>query len=65
MDLVVNGAPFVLTSGETIADLLRALELSGPVAVERNQEVVPRREHPSCRLAPGDRLEIVHFVGGG
>jgi sulfur carrier protein len=37
----------------------------GPVAVERNQEVVPRAEHAATRLDEGDSLEIVHFVGGG
>jgi sulfur carrier protein len=37
----------------------------GPVAVEKNREVVPRAEHPSVLLAPGDVVEIVHFVGGG
>jgi sulfur carrier protein len=37
----------------------------GPVAVERNGDVVPRAEHASTRLERGDVVEIVHFVGGG
>ena len=37
----------------------------GPVAVERNGEVVPRAEHATTALAAGDAVEIVHFVGGG
>jgi sulfur carrier protein len=37
----------------------------GPVAVEKNREVVPRAEHACTRLDDGDVLEIVHFVGGG
>ena len=42
------------------------LELDrGPVAVERNGEVVPRAQHPDTVLEPGDVVEIVHFVGGG
>jgi sulfur carrier protein len=65
MELVVNGEPFQLGSGTTIADLLRALAIEGPVAVERNEAVVPRAEHALCQLHPGDKLEIVHFVGGG
>jgi sulfur carrier protein len=35
------------------------------VAVERNLQVVPAREHANCRLAAGDRIEIVTLVGGG
>jgi sulfur carrier protein len=42
------------------------LGLTGkPVAVERNREVVPRALHESTVLSPGDRLEVVTFVGGG
>ena len=37
----------------------------GPVAVERNLEVVPRKDHATTELRDGDRIEIVHFVGGG
>jgi thiamine biosynthesis protein ThiS len=33
--------------------------------VERNEAVVPRAEHASTTISPGDRLEVVHFVGGG
>jgi sulfur carrier protein len=35
------------------------------VAVERNEEVVPRAQHESAELTEGDRVEVVHFVGGG
>jgi thiamine biosynthesis protein ThiS len=35
------------------------------VAVERNRSIVPKSEWPTTQLAEGDRLEIVHFVGGG
>jgi thiamine biosynthesis protein ThiS len=35
------------------------------VAVELNREIVPRPEWPGTLLKDGDRLEIVHFVGGG
>jgi len=37
----------------------------GPVAVERNRDVVPRTQHTAVLLSNGDQLEIVHFVGGG
>jgi len=46
--------------------LLEELEATGPgVAVERNREVVRRREYADCLLEPGDEVEIVRLVGGG
>ena len=63
--LTVNGEPRRAAPG-SIADLVRALELDpAKVAVERNGEVVPRSTLAEVRLAEGDVLEIVHFVGGG
>jgi sulfur carrier protein len=62
----VNGETRMLVAGATVAHLLSELGLQGkPVAVERNQEVVPRAEHGTTKLADGDRLEVVTFVGGG
>ena len=66
MKLTVNGAPSEVPDGLTVRDLIAHLQLEGgPVAVERNLEVVPRAEHATVRLTEGDVLEIVHFVGGG
>lgn len=65
MKLTVNGEPQEVPEQTTVAGLLLQLGLSGPVAVERNAQVIPRAEHPSVVLAPGDTIEIVHFVGGG
>jgi sulfur carrier protein len=66
MQVVVNGEPQDVTEGITVRELVERLGLTeGPVAVERNREVVPRAEHPTTALSPGDVLEIVHFVGGG
>ncbi len=66
MNLVVNGETVAVPDGLTVRGLIEHLGLTdGPVAVERNLDVVPRAEHPSTPLAEGDRLEIVHFVGGG
>ncbi len=63
MKLKVNGEERELAEGSTVVDLLG--QMSGPVAVERNGEVVPRKQHANTLLAEGDELEIVHFVGGG
>lgn len=66
MEVIVNGKPQQISQAATILDLLAALGLKGrPVAVERNREVVPRARHGETVLAPGDRLELVTFVGGG
>ena len=49
-----------------LQDLIAALDLKGDrVAVELNGTIIPRAEWPTASLAEGDRLEIVHFVGGG
>jgi sulfur carrier protein len=65
MKIQVNGNEREVADGLTVAALIAELGLSGPVAVERNRDVVPRAEHATTTLAEGDRLEIVHFVGGG
>jgi thiazole synthase len=63
--LTLNGAPH-RSAAATIADLVRELDLAPEkVAVERNGEIVPRSTLSDAPLADGDRLEIVHFVGGG
>lgn len=65
-DVIVNGEPHAIEEGSSVADLLRALGLDAQqVAVERNREIVPRAAHAETTLTPGDRLEIVTFVGGG
>jgi thiamine biosynthesis protein ThiS len=65
-DVIVNGEPHRVERGSTVADLLRSLGLeASQVAVERNREIVPRTQHADTSLTPGDRLEIVTFVGGG
>jgi sulfur carrier protein len=66
MQLTVNGETHDVPDGLSVRALVEHLGLGdGPVAVERNREVVPRAEHTSTALAAGDVVEIVHFVGGG
>lgn len=66
MQLMVNGEAQEVPDGITVAGLIERLGLtSGPVAVERNREVVPRADHASAVLQESDVVEIVHFVGGG
>ncbi len=66
MQLTVNGDVQSVPEGLTVLGLLKHLGMTeGPVAVERNRDVVPRAQHSTIELRDGDQLEIVHFVGGG
>lgn len=66
MEVIVNGSSRDVPDDLTVAGLVMHLGLSGgPVAVEINREIVPRAEHASRKVAGGDAIEIVHFVGGG
>lgn len=66
MRVTVNGQEREIPDGITVAALLVLLGVPpGRVAVELNRDVVPRAKHGERRLAPGDRVEVVGFVGGG
>ena len=66
MKLTVNGEAREAQEDASVADLLAQLELGpGPVAVEVNRTLVPRARHAEHRLADGDCIEVVTFVGGG
>lgn len=62
----LNGESQEVPEGLTVATLLERLRLPADrVAVERNLEILPRARWSETRLQPDDRLEVVHFVGGG
>ena len=64
--ITLNGEPRALAGPLTVAGLVRSLALDQrKIAVERNQEIVPRGRYDATALDQGDRLEIVHFIGGG
>ena len=64
--LTVNGETRTAAPGTTVAGLLATMGVDpARVAVERNQDVVPRRTWTEAPLADGDRIEVVAFVGGG
>jgi sulfur carrier protein len=66
MRLTVNGEEKSFADLAHVADLVSALGLDPrKVAVERNLEIVPRSTYAATTLADGDRIEIVHFIGGG
>lgn len=66
MNITVNGQSREVPDGATAAELVELLELTGRrLAMEVNGEIVPRSRHGDHLLAAGDRIEIVHAVGGG
>ena len=66
MKLHINGEEKSFASTLTLAALLEQMGMKPDrVAVELNREIVPRDQWSETTLADGDRLEIVHFVGGG
>lgn len=66
MQIQLNGTPRQLPDAATVAALIDVLGFTGKrLAVERNGEVVPRSQHAATPLNDGDRIEIVHAVGGG
>jgi thiamine biosynthesis protein ThiS len=66
MKLIINGEDRQFDSALTISSLLAELGMKPDrVAVELNRELVPRDHWASTQLSDDDKLEIVHFVGGG
>jgi thiamine biosynthesis protein ThiS len=66
VQITLNGEPFELASPMTVSDLLAQLQIDPRrVAVEHNLTVLKRGTFENTRLAEGDEVEIVNFVGGG
>ena len=66
MRITLNGEPHDVPGPLSLGDLLGRFELDPrKVAIERNLAIVPRSAYGETALADGDRLEIVHFIGGG
>ena len=66
MHILLNGESREVPENTTLTELLGTLEL-GPqrFAVEVNEQLIPRSEHPKHPLAADDRVEIVQAIGGG
>ena len=68
VEVTLNGDRVVLDepSNKTLQELIEQRSLRGDrIAIERNGEIVPRTQWPMTVLCSGDRIEVVHFVGGG
>ncbi|MGI9516249.1 MAG: sulfur carrier protein ThiS [Pirellulaceae bacterium] len=66
LKIQLNGQLRELPRPCSVADLLLSLQTgSAPVAVERNEQVVPKARHADTLLVEGDQVEVVTLVGGG
>lgn len=66
IEIIVNGEARQSPSGARVTDLVKQLELAPErLAIELNLSILPRSKWAETELRSGDRLEIVHFVGGG
>jgi len=66
MHLQINGDEKQFADGLSVADLVAQLGMKADrVAVELNREIIARPQWAATTLHDGDKLEIVHFVGGG
>jgi thiamine biosynthesis protein ThiS len=66
MRITLNGEAQEFPGPMSLKELLARFDLDArKVAIERNREIVARSVYGETRLADGDRLEIVHFIGGG
>ena len=62
----LNGEPYKIGEQARLAELIERLNLNrGRIAVEINHAVVPKAEYGDRVLKPGDKVEIINFVGGG
>ena len=66
MQISVNGSELEIASQFSVDQLLGLLELKGKrIAVELNQDIIPRSQYADVTLQANDKVEIVHAIGGG
>lgn len=66
MLLTINGEKRENLTSQTLAELVRELDIHAPhFAVALNYQVIPKSQYETARIQDGDKIEIVHAVGGG
>lgn len=65
MQIILNGESLVVNNQVNIVQLLSRLEISGRLAVEVNQQIIPRSLFSTYEIESGDNVEIVEAIGGG
>ena len=65
MELIINGDQRLIDSSYSLMDLLLSLEMTqGHIAVELNGEIIPKSTFQQQQLSDGDKIEIIHAIGG-
>ena len=66
MKIILNGEPKEVVDTCSVLDLLTEMDIVGQrLAVEVNEEIVSKSRHAECTFTEGDKVEIVHAIGGG
>ena len=65
MKVLLNGSSCSIENNCSVVALIKNLELNGKYAVEINQTIIPRSEYSNQKINSGDKIEIVHAIGGG
>ena len=65
VEVTVNGAQQGVPDDCSVTALIALLAIKGRIAVEIDGELIPKSQHAERRLKPGERVEIVHAIGGG
>lgn len=66
MHIILNGDQRKVADKSSLSQLIDDLQLSGKrLAIEVNREIIPKSEHDTYILKDGDRVELVHAIGGG
>ena len=62
----LNGVPYEITNGTNLDQLLNKLKIQkNKVAIEVNGEIIEKNKYPNLILVKDDKVEVVHFIGGG
>ena len=62
----LNGAPYEVNDGTNLNELLNKLKIQkNKIAIEINGEIIEKNKYPTLILNKNDKVEIVHFIGGG
>ena len=66
MKITLNGETRAMRADTSLSDLIAELDLTNKrIAIEVNREIIPRSNFNNCELQEGDKIEIVHAIGGG
>jgi len=66
MNILLNGEPNQVDNNTSLSQLIESLDLGGKrLAIEVNNRIIPRSQHTTHLLSEGDKIEIVHAIGGG